>query len=99
MTTFNLKATHCIAFRRAQVFGASLIDEFQHCLLDMGMSWDEIAQLARNSFQHSALPVDQKLRWCERIEAWRREITPREEEEVAKAHHDLRSRLRPHARL
>ena len=69
-----------------QVFGASLIDEFEHCLLDMGMNWDEVAQLARNSFQHSALPVDEKRRWFERIEAWRREITWQEEQEVW-AHH------------
>lgn len=69
-----------------QVFGASLIDEFEHCLLDMGMSWDEVAQLARNSFQHSALHMGEKRRWFERIEEWRREITPQEEKEVW-AHH------------
>ena len=63
------------------MFGASLIDEFEHCLLDMGMSWDEVAQLARNSFQHSALPMDEKRRWFELIEEWRREITLQEEEE------------------
>ena len=65
-----------------QVFGASLIDELEHCLVDMCMSWDEVAQLARNSFQHSALPVEQKLVWFERIEAWRRAITPEDEHEV-----------------
>ena len=62
------------------MLGASLIDEFEHCLLDMGMSWDEVAQLARNSFQHSALPMDEKRRWLELIEEWRRKITLQEEE-------------------
>lgn len=81
MTSMRRTALGC-----AQVFGASLIEEFEHCLVDMGMSWDEVAQLARNSFQHSALPMDEKRRWFERIEAWRREITPQEEEEVW-AHH------------
>jgi hypothetical protein len=39
------------------MFGASLLDEYEHCIVDMGLGWNEVAQLARNSFQHSSLPV------------------------------------------
>jgi hypothetical protein len=46
------------------MFGASLLDEYEHCIVDMGLGWNEVAQLARNSFQHSSLPVRNRRLFC-----------------------------------
>lgn len=52
------------------LFGASLLEEYQHCLEELGLSEAELADCARSSFRHSRAPEELKQRGMEGIEAW-----------------------------
>ena len=58
------------------LFGPRLLDEFETCRAQLGLSDDELAQAARNSFEHSMAPQAVKeqglagvKRWLERSSA------------------------------
>ncbi|MCH9669965.1 MAG: adenosine deaminase [Gammaproteobacteria bacterium] len=52
------------------LFGPSLLDEFEVCRTEMHMSDDELATLARNSFEFSGAPERLKAHGLKEIERW-----------------------------
>ena len=53
-----------------QVDVADLVDELELCRNAMGLSDEQIASLARNSFMHSGAPQEVKSAGVAAVDAW-----------------------------
>jgi len=51
-------------------FGGHVNENFRLCQIDMGLSQDDLATLARNSFLGSFLPEEQAQRWANEVDAY-----------------------------
>jgi len=60
----------CLSTDDQTLFGASLLDEYEHCYSTMGLQMTEIAQLARFSFEHSCLNKTRKTAELAKIDRW-----------------------------
>ena len=60
----------CVSTDDQTLFGASLLDEYEHCYSTMGLQMTEIAQLAKFSFEHSCLNKAQKMAGLAKIDRW-----------------------------
>ena len=59
-------------------FGGYMNANFEAVAAGLALSWDDVVQLAKNSFRGSFLPEAEKARRCDAVEAARQPLSGRQ---------------------